>query len=131
MAAILLQHFRWNEDRLLDKFMDSSHGVLREVGEPQNAPASPELSYRPSKRARIDTQTEDFMCVICCDIPSEDDIWELRCGHKFCVTCWKEYVQTKIKQEGQCMFKCMQDGCATTMDGPSIEHFSDPATHSR
>lgn len=111
--------------------MDSSQAVLREVGEPQNVVASPELSSRPSKRARLDTPSEDFMCVICCDTPSEDDIFEMRCAHKFCLPCWKEYTQTKIRQEGQCSFKCMQDGCATTVDEPSIKHLADVETYDR
>ena len=131
IASILLQHFRWNEDRLLEKFMDSSQAVLREVGEPQNVLPSQELSSRPSKRARLDTPSEDFMCMICCDTPPDEDTWEPRCGHKFCTACWDEYVQTKIRQEGQCLFKCMQDGCAVTMDQPSIRHFSDSTTYKR
>lgn len=69
--------------------------------------------------------------MVCCDTPPAEDVWEPRCGHKFCTTCWKEYVQTKVKQEGQCLFKCMQDGCAVTMDQPSIRHFSDSTTFKR
>lgn len=129
IASILLQYFRWNEDKLLERFMDSSQDVLREVGEPQNGPLL-EMSSRPSKRARLDTPSE-FMCMICCDTPPIEEAFGLRCSHKFCTNCWKEYVMTKIKQEGQCFFKCMQDGCATTVDEPSIRHLADDSTFER
>ncbi|EKM56049.1 uncharacterized protein PHACADRAFT_174215 [Phanerochaete carnosa HHB-10118-sp] len=129
IASILLQYFRWNEDKLLERFMDSSQDVLREVGEPQNGP-SQETARRPSKRARLDTPSE-FMCMICCDTPPIEEASDIRCGHKFCSSCWKEYVMTKIKQEGQCFFKCMQDGCAVTVDEPNIKQLADDATFER
>lgn len=109
--------------------MDSSQEVLREVGEPQNI-SSKEPACRPSKRARLDTPSE-FMCMICCDTPPIDEAFELRCAHKFCLHCWKEYVVTKIKQEGQCFFKCMQDGCAVTVDDTSIRQLADDTAFER
>ena len=109
--------------------MDSSQDVLREIGEPQNG-SSQEKTSRPSKRARLDTPSE-FMCMICCDTPPIEEAFSIRCGHKFCTNCWKEYVMTKIKQEGQCYFKCMQDGCATTVDEPSIRQLADAETYDR
>lgn len=136
VAAIVLQHFRWNQDRLLERFWDSPADVLREVGEPQNAieasvpPASPQIMTRPSKRARLDTLTE-FMCAVCCDTPPAEEAFELRCGHKYCRNCWREYVNTKIRQEGQCYFKCMEDGCATTLDEPSIRRLVGQACYNR
>lgn len=109
--------------------MDSSQDVLREVGEPQNIPTK-EPTSRPSKRARLDTPSE-FMCMICCDTPPIEEAFELRCAHKFCSNCWKEYVVTKVKQEGQCFFKCMQDGCAVTVDETSIRQLADDTTFKR
>lgn len=113
--------------------MESSQTILREVGEPQNAnpTRSPEISARPSKRARLDTPPEEFMCAICCDTPSEDETFALRCDHRFCKACWTEYVTTKVKQEGQCFFRCMQDGCATAVDEPSIKQLADKACYNR
>ncbi|KZT74024.1 putative ring-finger protein ariadne-1 [Daedalea quercina L-15889] len=117
IASILLQHFRWNRDRLIERFMDDSVAVLTDAGEPNVAPSSP--NPRPSKRARLDTPTE-FMCPICCDTDSAN-VFRSRCGHEFCETCWATYVTGKIKEEGQCLFNCMQDGCKTAVDEPSIE----------
>ena len=82
----MLQHFRWNEDRLLDKYMDAKPSVLREAGEPQNI-VSPENpgAKPPKKRARLDTPTE-AVCDVCCDVVGIDDFFKLRCAHAFCRT---------------------------------------------
>ncbi|KAH9842518.1 uncharacterized protein C8Q71DRAFT_793976 [Rhodofomes roseus] len=117
IASILLQHFRWNRDRLIERFMDDSTAVLADAGEPEDAPSSP--NPRPSKRARLDTPTE-FMCMICCDTDPAN-IFRSRCGHEFCEACWATYVTGKVKEEGQCLFNCMQDGCRIVVDEPSIE----------
>ncbi|KAL6308690.1 hypothetical protein BKA93DRAFT_866941 [Sparassis latifolia] len=127
IACILLQHFRWNRDHLIEKFMDSSALVLRDAGEPQNVPAS--LEPRPSKRARLDTPTE-FVCSICCET-NPDDVFKLRCTHAFCEGCWQMYASAKIKEEGQCFFNCMQDGCQTFVDEPSVAKLVDERTFKR
>ncbi|KAI0345047.1 hypothetical protein BDW22DRAFT_990646 [Trametopsis cervina] len=133
IAAILLQHFRWNEERLLEQYMDSPGDVLRASGEPQNVEHEPftdnyDGTPPASKRARLDSpmaNREAFDCPICCEsLPSTDGTFKLRCGHRFCDNCWLEYATTKIKGEGQSFFKCMQDGCATTMDEASLERLA-------
>ncbi|KAH9914447.1 uncharacterized protein B0H18DRAFT_1087780 [Fomitopsis serialis] len=109
IASILLQHFRWNRDRLIEHFMDGSATVLSDAGEPEDAPSSP--NPRPSKRARLDTPT-DFMCAICCDTdPANIFRYD---------ACWATYVPAN-QGGGQCLFNCMQDACTTSVDEPSIE----------
>ncbi|PSR80304.1 hypothetical protein PHLCEN_2v6776 [Hermanssonia centrifuga] len=129
IASILLQHFRWNEDRLLEKYMDSRATVLREAGEPQNN-QPPSNAAPPNKRARLDTPTE-FVCAICFDTLSADEIFKLRCAHGFCAACWTQYVTTKVRDEGQCFFKCMQDGCLAVVDEPSIRKLVDNSCYER
>ena len=125
-----MQHYRWNEDQLLEKYIDSPHSVLREVGEPQNVQKPVEPSRPPSKRARLDTPTE-AMCVVCCDTPPIEDFFRTRCMHAFCKSCWTHYVTSKIKDEGQCLFKCMQDGCLTYVDETAIRKLVSPACYER
>ncbi|PCH38638.1 hypothetical protein WOLCODRAFT_136378 [Wolfiporia cocos MD-104 SS10] len=124
IASILLQYFRWDQDKLIEKFIDDSGAVLREAGEPQNVPdpASPEL--RPSKRARLDTPANFFCDICCCEAP-HDEVFKLRCTHAFCQPCWQMYVTSKVKEEGQCFFYCMQEGCKTYVDEPSIRRLVD------
>lgn len=128
IAQVLLQHFRWNEERLLEQYMESDQSVLRAVGEPQNVQPGPVDDYDgsppASKRARLNPRAEgeQFDCPICCSSVSvKDETFTLRCSHRFCTDCWKDYVTAQVKDEGQCFFKCMQDGCSTTVDSASIE----------
>ncbi|OBZ75510.1 E3 ubiquitin-protein ligase dbl4 [Grifola frondosa] len=70
IVSILLQHFSWNRDRLLEEYMDSPASILRDAGEPDRAPDSPSQSPRPRpcKRARLSTPPDDpATCGICFD----------------------------------------------------------------
>lgn len=130
IGSILLQHFRWNTDLLIEKYMDSPASVLRAAGEPQNINIDTlDYNARPNKRARLDTPTE-FMCAICCDTDAENSL-SLRCTHAFCEPCWKTYITSKIKEEGQCFFHCMQDGCVTALDGPTIHRLTEADIYDR
>lgn len=108
---IMLLQYRWNEDRLMEKYMDSPDDVLREIGEPANAvPSSP--VFPPAKRARLSTP-EEFTCGICYDTPPREDASTLRCTHQFCNACWNAHLTQKIKGEGSVLMPCMAEGCRT------------------
>ncbi|EMD34340.1 hypothetical protein CERSUDRAFT_117213 [Gelatoporia subvermispora B] len=128
IVSILLQHFRWSHDRLLEEYMDSASRVLQQAGEPPNPtpPSSPVV--RPNKRARRDDAR--FECAICCDVDPEN-VFRPRCGHAFCKACWETYTTSKIRNEGQCFFRCMQDGCQTVVDEPTISELVDSACFER
>lgn len=118
--------------------MDSPEDVMRASGEPQNCDPGVNIddaSPPPSKRARLDTSAKKdstFDCPICCCTSLlKDGTFISRCGHRFCQDCWREYIVTKVKDEGQCSFKCMQDGCPTYMDEPSIERLAPGTTFQR
>ena len=106
--------------------MDNSIAVLKDIGEhePPNSPPT-----RPLKRVKL-TPIE-FTCSICCDTPDPDQVFKLRCDHSFCTPCWEMYITSKIKDEGQYFFQCMQDGCPTAVDEPSIAKLADEPTYER
>lgn len=107
--------------------MEKPQDVLRDLGEPQNvlSEIDDDGSPPPHKRARIDAQ-ELLECPVCCDTTLAQGSFKMRCGHRFCKECWKDYVSAKVKDEGQSYFKCMQDGCATVMDEASIQRLGVP-----
>ncbi|KIJ23140.1 hypothetical protein M422DRAFT_39761, partial [Sphaerobolus stellatus SS14] len=129
IASILLRHFRWNKERLIDAYMESPEQVLTSSGEPSPvaSPNSPTPNTpRPSKRARLTPEEVVFMCPICCDdIKEETGLFKERCGHTFCTSCWKDYVIGKVKEEGQCDFTCMQDGCKTVVEERTVKELVD------
>ena len=53
---------------------------------------------------------EPYMCPICCDDnPSETR--SLACEHKFCGSCWSEYVKNKVRNEAEQWITCMAEDC--------------------
>ncbi|KAI0081440.1 hypothetical protein K474DRAFT_1682029 [Panus rudis PR-1116 ss-1] len=126
VVSILLQHFRWNEDNLLERFMDNPTSVLRDAGEP---PEDESMNSRPVKRIKL--TPSQFVCGICFDEPAEEDIAKLRCGHSFCAECWKSYCSHKIMEEGECLFRCMAEGCKTAVDRPFLARLVDPTCFNR
>lgn len=71
---------------------------------------------------------DGFLCELCCDLmttpnPMEGD---LSCGHKFCTRCWKEYLQTKIKEGDAHQIRCPAFECDTLVPIPVIERHVSP-----
>lgn len=52
----------------------------------------------------------------------------LECGHKFCITCWGEYLTTKIMEEGLGQsIACAAHGCDILVDDVTVMKLvSDP-----
>ena len=45
----------------------------------------------------------------------------LECGHRFCKTCWIEYLTTKIMEEGLCQsIACAAHGCDILVDDVTV-----------
>ncbi|EPQ58678.1 hypothetical protein GLOTRDRAFT_115002 [Gloeophyllum trabeum ATCC 11539] len=131
VISILLRHFHWNRERLLEKYVEDAVQMFKTVAEPYDPPASPTL--RPNKRARLEAPADDpkYSCGICFDEYDSHDTFETRCGHRFCNTCWNMYLESKIKEEGQCSIKCMGDSCKTVVDEPSIAQLVDASCYQR
>jgi ariadne-1 len=103
--------------------MESPEQVLKASGETVS-PLGP-----PSKRQRM--TTEAFVCDICCDTPSELDVYKERCGHKYCRSCWRAYIVGKVKDEGQCTVPCMQEECQTVIASNLVKDLVDPQCYER
>jgi ariadne-1 len=100
--------------------MESSDTVLQSVGEPDS------ISHNPKRQ-----NPSGFVCGICYDEPPPEEIFSLRCDHKFCKSCWRMYVEEKIKTEAQCTISCMRERCRTVITDSSFSVLLDPTTVSR
>ncbi|KAI0333171.1 hypothetical protein GY45DRAFT_1432668 [Cubamyces sp. BRFM 1775] len=132
IVSILLRHFNWNNDRLIEKFLDSAELVLRDAGEPELEDGVVDMCPPPAKRIRLDSPSAppEFLCGVCCD-DNPPAVFRLRCQHSFCEPCWQEYVTSKIKDEGQCLFRCMHGDCRTVVDAASIAKLVEPEVYER
>ncbi|KAI9723651.1 MAG: hypothetical protein M1812_000951 [Candelaria pacifica] len=110
-TAILLRHFRWNKERLIDSYMDRRDQVLEDAG------LGPSTSGPP--RTKI---VRGFMCDICCEDGPGLETYAMRCEHRYCVDCYRQYLAQKIKDEGEAArIQCPKDGCNRIVDSKSLD----------
>lgn len=110
-AAILLRYFRWNKERLMEDYMDNGAKVLEAAGLRSTNNDLPKLETVP-----------DFMCDICCDDDEGLQSFALKCGHRFCVDCYRQYLTQKIREEGEAArIQCPSEGCSRIIDARSLD----------
>jgi len=110
-VAILLRHFRWNKERLLEDYMDNPGKVLETAGLGASLKIPPKLEVMPG-----------FTCDICCDDEDGLGSFGMKCGHRFCVDCYRHYLMQKIKEEGEAArIRCPSDGCNRIIDSRSLD----------
>lgn len=111
-AAILLRYFRWKKEELIDKYFQDTDKVLEDAGLGQDADAHP---------PRVE-KVPGFMCDICCEDDADLETFAMRCGHRFCVDCYKHYLEGKIKDEGEAArIRCPGDGCNRIVDSRTLD----------
>lgn len=109
-TAILLRFARWNREKLIDAYMERPEEILEEAGLGQNFEGEPKTEVIPG-----------FMCSICCEDGDDLETYAMRCGHRFCVDCFRQYLAQKIKEEGEAArIQCPQDNCHRIVDSKSL-----------
>ena len=120
-AAILLRHFRWQKERLLEDYMDRPKRVLEAAGLYTATADLPKLEVVPG-----------FMCDICCEDGDDLQTFALKCNHRFCVDCYRQYLTQKIREEGEAArIQCPADGCQRVIDSRSLDLLVTPALYDR
>ncbi|KAM0363761.1 hypothetical protein ACHAPZ_008895 [Fusarium culmorum] len=120
-AAILLRHFRWNKERLLEDYMDRPEKVMEAAGLSSTTSSSPKLEVIPG-----------FVCDICCEDDDGLESFAMKCGHRYCVDCYRHYLTQKIREEGEAArIQCPSDGCGRILDSASLDVLVTPALAGR
>ncbi|KAI9354921.1 hypothetical protein BD770DRAFT_428689 [Pilaira anomala] len=123
-AATLLRYFRWNKEKLFEKYMDSSEKVLKEAGVSTNMNESRhEIVYAKDLGY-------EFMCEICCNDAKDMETISISCGHRFCKVCYTHYLYQKIREEGESRrIQCPESNCQVIVDEKTIELLVDHETN--
>ena len=109
-AAILLRFGRWNREKLIESYMDHPEETLDKAGLGTNFEGTPKTEVIPG-----------FMCDICCEDGDDLQTYAMRCGHRFCVNCYRHYLEQKIKEEGEAArIKCPGEDCNHIVDSKSL-----------
>lgn len=110
-AAILLRHFRWNKERLLEDYMDHRDRVLEAAG----------LCGVSSDLPKLEV-VSGFVCDICCEGDGNLETFAMKCGHRYCVDCYRHYLCQKIRGEGEAArIQCPADSCGRILDSRSLD----------
>jgi len=148
-AQILLRDFRWNKDQLIDKYLEDpdivaiNSGLVVPPPRPTPEPNKPSSkggfltrsSRKPPPSASFSatssqTSQEPFECPICCDV-DPPRVLALKCSHRFCSDCWRAYIHSKIRQEGECNIRCANTDCVLVVPSKFIYEVTDKATAER
>ncbi len=120
-SAILLRYFRWNKERLIEAYMEKQDVVLERAGLGRDAGQTPK-----TKTIR------GFTCEICFEDEPGLESYALKCGHRYCVTCYAHYLSQKITDEGEAArIQCPAEGCTRIVDSKSLELLVTPELKAR
>ena len=110
-SAILLRHLRWNKERLIEAYMERPEAVLDSAGLGSGSVQIPKTQV-----------VKRFTCTICYDDEPGTETYALKCGHRYCVDCYRLYLATKIKDEGEAArIQCPTQGCHQVVDSKSMD----------
>jgi ariadne-1 len=119
-SAVLLRHFKWNKEGVIDRFMEDPDALLSSVGISSDGGKSPLI------------QTASIMCEICCDDSGNLKTFSLSCCHRYCVDCYQQYLTQKIKEEGESRrITCPSDKCNLVFDEKSVQLLVTPDVFDR
>ncbi|GAM27869.1 hypothetical protein SAMD00019534_110450 [Acytostelium subglobosum LB1] len=122
-VAILLRHMKWNKERLIEKYMDNPDRLCIEAGIP---------NLRLERQ--VDKAMQKFSCLICLDDFSPTQTYALSCDHRYCLACWKLYLENKIGEGPECIsatcpapkckVKVHEEAFKKLVDGPVFDKYS-------
>lgn len=123
---ILLQHYDWNEERLLEVWTERMDDLLIEIGinPSHNTSSNQQDSTADDKNSNdiIINTTRDvifknkFYCIICCEEKSTET-FALECGHEYCIDCYRHYIEDKLHSGN--IINCM--GCSLALKNEDID----------
>ena len=99
-VRILLNHFKWDKEKLMERFYSDEQEAMFEEAQ-VISPYKTAATASALKAARGAASTASVVeCEICCSSYPKQMMTGLECGHQFCTLCWTEYLTTKIVDEG-------------------------------
>ncbi|CAN0319207.1 unnamed protein product [Lampetra fluviatilis] len=142
-TRILLSHFNWDKEKLMERRVGGGGGCCGVLGGPRGSwgvggpwyfdgnldklfaechvinPNNRKLrSARPTSTR---SSSQEVFCWICYLTFPPSFMTGLECGHRFCVQCWNEYLKTKIMDEGMGQtISCPAHGCDILVDDSTV-----------
>ncbi|XP_033213278.1 E3 ubiquitin-protein ligase arih1-like [Belonocnema kinseyi] len=119
VTRILLNHFKWDKEKMMERFYDGNQEKLFEEAHVVNPVKSSRASQSSRQRRSTNQSSED--CEICFVSYPAPLMAGLDCGHRFCTTCWDDYLTTKIMEDGVGQtIACAAHNCKILVDDESV-----------
>ncbi|XP_037083230.1 E3 ubiquitin-protein ligase arih1-like [Pollicipes pollicipes] len=116
---ILLNHFNWDKEKLLERLYDTDQERLFQEAHVVS-PLIRKSSHAPKVNSRRGAVTTEE-CEICLTVQPSAVMSSLPCGHRFCAGCWAEYLTTKVMDEGMGQtISCAAHGCDILVDDETV-----------
>jgi len=108
-ARILLTHFKWDKEKLLERYYSSDQESLFKEAHCISPHRNNQSSASKIRTSRSISRKD---CGICLCAVTIETLTGLECGHCFCQFCWNDYLMNKILSEntGQNIF-CPETNC--------------------
>jgi len=107
-ATVVLIQYQWNIEKFRHLWYENVDENKKRCGIELTNQAKLELESYNKKRSDTDVNK----CRICEISEIDSTAYSLKCGHKFCSDCWKEYVYYKMEDTFTCILAtCPQMGC--------------------
>lgn len=104
----------------MEDYMEDSDATLASVGLDSGS-SIPKAEKIPS-----------FMCEVCCEDDPDLETYAMRCEDRFCVGCYRHYLEQKIREEGEAArIQCPQSGCKRIVDSRTVEFLVSDDTKKR
>ncbi|OAD00979.1 hypothetical protein MUCCIDRAFT_43025 [Mucor lusitanicus CBS 277.49] len=113
-STILLHHFCWNKEKLIEKYIEDPDKVLVDAGICVASGSNGSSSKRDRSNAL-------FECEICCNDEPGLETVSLPCAHLFCMDCYSYYLSDKVKQGEATNIQCPQEGCKAAVDEATLK----------
>mmetsp|Transcript_547 Transcript_547/g.654 ORF Transcript_547/g.654 Transcript_547/m.654 type:complete len:638 (+) Transcript_547:37-1950(+) len=108
-AGAMLRYYRWKQESLLRAYFANPSSVLNESGCVTVSSKKKVTDGSSVSTKRIDKKGP---CLICGDEKLANECTALRCKHRFCNSCWSQYLEMKIGEKQQaCKLCCPAAGC--------------------
>uniref|UniRef100_A0A1L8DSV2 RBR-type E3 ubiquitin transferase n=1 Tax=Nyssomyia neivai TaxID=330878 RepID=A0A1L8DSV2_9DIPT len=115
-TRILLNHFKWDKEKLMERYYDGDQEKFFRDAHVINPFNKPNTVNKPKVKR---SGTEE--CEVCFSQFPPSMMTGLECGHRFCTTCWNEYLTTKIMEEGLGQsIACAAHGCDILVDDETV-----------
>ncbi|EGD74048.1 ariadne protein [Salpingoeca rosetta] len=105
-ARVLLEHFGWSKEQLMERYWTEDHDKLF-------------ADARCIQPKDMKDQCDEDMCSICGN-DNKEELLQIGCGHGFCHECWVAYLEEKILSQGKQSIECPEYNCNILVDESTV-----------